>query len=688
MRASALALIALLLVAPLVMVAGPALAHHAQPAPVTEVTEQPGEDRVTWRSVAFAPDGSHALLAGKYDDGDQPRDLVGRWTPDQGLEIVYNRSGSGLVDVTFHESGTSLVVGLFDTVLVGSPGDYRNVWNDSRYHEDGLSFYGLRGAFRPGDDMALVAGSSLLRVQLDGSIEVLHGGRGAFFRAMDWNPAAGLTDPFAWVEAAVDRDGRALLGTIWRTDGTSGLDEDDNVALYGRTNPGRALVNTIAFAPNGSYALLAGRDGVGASLLSWAAARDPDHAHEDRDQPHDHRWQYLPADKRTGPITCIAWHPEEGYALAVGLEQDVVGYVGPHVYAPILHNGPDLFGCAFHPDGGYALAVGANGTLFRIAPGSSPLGAVVQPDPGGIVPPRENATFVLGTLSRLTSDRINVTAHVQGSDGIATAEQQGPWWQLRVDAGDLDDGRHTLEIQITGAQGSSTLTHPFLVNNEAFKPPTPTMLAPAGLEGSGLDNDGLFTLRWEPVDAPVVYELEERTSEGGVNATRTLQAGSGQNLTVRVDEDGTYLYRVRAKNAFNVSDWSRSTVVNVVLDSDGDGVPDSKDPRPFVKDTWGDRDGDGIDDDVEYKQCSDPHDTNSTPNTDDDGDGLPNAVECLQGTDPKDPDDPPADPPEEPGNGTDGQDEPIDDRPIPALAVPIVVLVALAAATLRRRDRP
>ncbi len=686
MRAPALALVALLLAVPLVLVAGPAAAHHASPAPVTEITEHPGPDKVTWRSAAFAPDGSHALLVGKWEDDEQPRDIIGRWTPGTGLEIVYNRSGAGLVDLTFHPSGTSLVVGLANTILLGEPGDYRNVWNQTRYHEDGLTFYGLRGDFRPGDDVALVAGSSLLRVGLDGTVEVLHGGRGAFFRAMDWNPDPLQPDPFAWVEAAVDRDGRALLGTVWRTNGTSGLGEDDNIALYGRVNPGRALVNTIAFAPNGSYALLAGRDGVGASFLSWAAARDPGHLHEDRDTPHDHRWQYLPSGKATGPVTCIAWHPDRGYALAVGLDRDVVGYVGPSVYAPVLHDGPDLFGCAFHPEGGYALAAGENGTLLEVRPGTSPVGAVVRPPRGDLVPPHENATFVVGTLSRLTSDEVEVTARVQGANVTVTPERQGAWWRLQADAGELTDGRHVLEIRLTGANGTSVITHPFLVNNEAFKPPVPTVLQPDGLEGAGSDSDGVFTIRWEPVDAPVVYEVEERTSGGGVNATRTLSAGSSPNLTVRVDEDGSYLYRVRAKNAFNASDWSRSTVVNVVLDSDGDGVPDSKDPRPFVQDTWGDADEDGVDDDVEYTQCSDPMDASSTPSTDDDGDGLPNAVECLQGTDPLDPEDPP---PEEdtdgnetpvpPGNETDGG------RTIPSLAMPLVAMLTLAVAALRRR---
>lgn len=679
------ALVALILLA--VPAAPLASAHHTAPLPADEITTVHGDDRLGWRAVAFAPDGSHALLVGKWDDGEVSKEVIGRWTPEAGLEIVRNTTGPGLVDVSFHESGTSLIVGLKDTILLGQPGSYRNVWNDTEFADRELTFYGLRGDFEPRAETALVAGSSLLSVHLNGSIEVLHGGRGAFFRSMDWNPATPLTAPFAWVEAAVEREGRALLGTLWRTNGSGSLGEDDNVAIYGKANRGKALLNTIAFAPNGTFAAMAGRDGVGASILTWSSHRASCHEHADREACHDHRWQYLPTDKRQGDVTCIAWHPEDGYALTVGLDKDTVGVLDPHVYVPLLHQGPDLFGCDYHPSGAYALAAGANGTLMRITPGPAPLGTVVHPAPGSLVAPHENASFVVGGLPRAPGQALELTASVPGTSANTTVVAEGPWWQVTVDASDLEDGTHQLQLTLSAGQSSSTFTHPFLVNNQAFTPPSPTMLAPRGLEGSGSDADGRFTLRWAPVDAPVVYEVEEQRIEGGVNATRTLRAGTSTNLTVQVEADGSYLYKVRARNAFNASDWSRSTVVNVILDSDGDGVPNSKDPRPYVADTWGDEDGDGVDTDVELRQCSDPSDPASTPATDDDGDGLRNGEECLQGTDPKDAGDPPDEPeaPDEEPGGTDQDPDAADGNDTPGLAASVVALTGLLVALARRR---
>ncbi|MDX1612404.1 MAG: hypothetical protein R3185_08540, partial [Candidatus Thermoplasmatota archaeon] len=501
----------------------------------------------------------------------------------------------------------------------------------------------------------MVSGSSLLRVELTGEITVLHSGRDAFFRATAWNPST----PLAWVEVALQRDGQALLGTIWRHNGSEQdtLEQEDNIQLYGRNNPGRALLNTIAFAPNGSFSLMAGRDGGGSSILTWASHRTACHQHEGQEACHDHRWQYLPTDKRDGPITCITWHPTERFALAVGLGADTLGFAGTRLYVPVLHHGPDLFGCTYHPDGTYALAVGEGGALVQVFASQQPLAGVVDPAPGALTPPGQEAPFLIGVLHRGGAGIANVTARVAGTDQAVTATPEGPWWQAKVNTTQLKDGRHLLSITVNAAQGSFTFTHPFLVNNQRFTPPRPTLLEPDGLEGSGTDADGTFTLRWEPVDAPVVYEVREERVEGPVNATRTLQAGGADNLTIQVGEDGTYLYKVRSKNAFNTSAWSAGTIVNVVLDSDGDGVPDSRDPRPYVTDTWGDQDGDGVRDDVEYRQCSDPEDPESTPTTDDDGDGLRNGEECLQGTDPRDPNDPGR---ADPGDGGDG---PVDEDP-------------------------
>lgn len=682
MRATALAALCLLILAG---AAGPSAAQSGQTSEgadaVTALERHPG---ITWRAVAFAPDGSHALIVGEHVEDNRTRDVIARWTPQDGATMVLNQSGPGLVDVDFAEDGDSLVVGLRNEVLLGQPGAYRNVWNDSRFARASadLVFYGLGGAFEPGERNAVVTGSSLLRMAPNGSLDTLHGGQGAFFRSIAWNPQA----PYALVEAAVQDEGRTVFGTVWRTDGASELESpEDNVAIYGRQNPTRALLNSIAFAPNGSFALLSGRDGAGASMFTWSANRVTDHAHEGRQTPHDHRWRYQPTTKQAGPVTCIDWHPTGRYAITTGLRSDVVGLAGTRSWLPLASQGPDLFGCAMHPSGSYGLAVGENGTIWHVEHQDRPAATVVHPGEGTLVTPQAETRFLVDVIDRAGTGNVEVTAQVDGNGTVHEALIDQPWWRLDVNTSDLTDGRHTLDVTVRSDAGHFTFEHAFLVNNERFTPTAPTLSGVAGLEGQGSDADGVFTIHWEPLDAPVVYEVrQERTGEGA-NATRILHAGDATNLTVRVNQDGTYAYSVRAVNAYNESSWSEATLVNVVLDSDGDGVPDERDPQPHFPNQWGDPDGDGITTDTELKQCSDPEDRNSTPATDDDGDGVPNGRECLMGTDPLDPNDPA---PQDDGTGnetntTDGNGT--DGRFLPGPGLLALFAVSAASLLLGRR---
>lgn len=669
----------------LVLLVGPTFlptagAHHSLPKATEEAEPLARDPGITWRAVSFAPSGSHALLAGDYTDGEDNRSVLARWSPDAGIEIVINRTGPGFVDVVFDDNGRSLVVGLKDTILLGAPGSYEDIWDNSSFAQQSSEFifYGLGAGFQPGARNAVISGSSLLEMAPNGSLDTIHGGRGAFFRTLDWNPVA----DFAYVEAAIQRDSQAVLGTVWRTDGHSPLAQRDNVAIYGRFNPGSALLNAIEFAPNGSFALLSGRDGAGASILTWSSLRTSNHTHADGNSGHDHRWRYQSTAKERGPVTCIDWHPSGRWALTTGLTRDVLGVADAGIWTPLMHRGPDLYACAMHPSGDYALAAGENGSLVRVDDPPGPVGRVVSPAAGSLVAPQADQTFRVGVIDRSGAGDVTVTGQI-GPDGAEReATLDGRAWKLEVNTSDLRDGRHELIVEARTDDGTTRFTHPFLVNNERFTPTKPQIKAPTGLEGQGSDADGVFTINWQPVDEPVVYEVQQERTREGANATKVLQAGGSSNLTVRVDQDGTYVYRVRSVNAFNQSDWSRSIVLNVVIDSDGDGVPDRRDPQPHIRNAWGDSDGDGISDDVELNQCSDPNDANSTPAADDDGDGIPNGRECLLGSDANDPDDPT--PREDPGeNATNGSDD--RDAPGPGVLVAVGVASAVAVAARRRR---
>jgi hypothetical protein len=675
-------------------------AFHAAPTASSEVDRTSTSDGVTWRAVDYHPNGTYALLAGAYEQDNRTRSLVAQWTPTAGLEEVYNRSGPPMVDVDVREDGTSLVVGLRDRMLKGQPGNYAHVWNNSQYAtpDSDFTFYGLGGRFIPDSNAAVVSGSSLLRVEANNTLNVIDSGNGSFFRTLDFNQDTGS----GFVEAAVQSDGQAVLGTIWRTNGKTPDDRGhvlENLQIYGLEDRGNALLNTINFHPNGSYALLAGRDGGSSSVLTWAANRPACHEHstDNGTECHDHGWRYQAVRKPSGPITCIDWHESGDFALATGLEEDVVGYVNEDARVPLKHQGPGLLGCAMHPTRNEGLAVGNNGTVLRVDPAAGPVANVVQPEPARLMPPGENQTFVVASLDRgaPTSD---VTARVAGTNLKIDAERNAPWWTVSLNASSLEDGRHQLVVNATSELGEASVRFPFIVNKDAFTPETPTMLSPRGLEGENLESDGRLALRWEPLDQAVVYEIQQRRMAEGVNSTETLEAGGGSNATITIQRDGSHVFRVRAKNAYNASEWSRSVEVNVVLDSDGDGVPDKRDPQPHTPNEWGDPDGDGVPTDTELHQCSNPYNASSTPSSDDDGDGIPNGIECERGTDPNDPKDPPPDEPEQPAdNGTD--DDPTEPNasdgesegfPVPAagpIAAIAAAMVALVASRQSRRSR-
>jgi hypothetical protein len=662
-----------------------AAAFHQAPSPDDEVQRSDTGDSVTWRSVAFHPNQTQATLVGAWEDGDTTHSLIAQWTPGTGLEEVYNRSGPALVDVDVRSDGTQVVVGLRDTILYGQPGDYRDVWEESRFADDdrNLTFYGLGTSFSSDDSFALVSGSSLLRVDANGSLEVVHSGEGAFFRSIDFNPAS----DYALVEAAVQREDDAVLGTVWRTNGYAEMTREDNVAIYGRFQRGDALLNAISFAPNGTFATSAGRDGPGASFMTWSADRLDCHDHENRSECHDHSYRYMGAGKPAGPATCIDWHPEGEYALVTGLEQDVLGYADDRMWAPLVHQGPDLLGCAFAHDGSRALAVGHNGTVVEVTPGEGPLVRVLDPKPGRLAQPGTDQRFLVGVLDRSADPASDVTGHVEANGSVQQAAPSGPWWKLTVNTSDVEDGRHHLVVNASGPAGEASTRFPFLVNTDAFQPGTPEIQAPTGLEGTNRDSDGLFTINWAPVEGPIVYQIEQQRRGESTNATQIIEAGSDANETVRVDGDGTYFFRVRASNSHATGNWSEPVSVEVVLDSDDDGVPDARDPQPHTPNEWGDPDGDGLATDVELEQCSDPYEASSTPTTDDDGDGIPNGIECEQGSDPRDADDPTPQTDGDPepsdnttANTTDGDDT--QDTPAAGLAV---LAAALAGAAVLRR---
>lgn len=89
--------------------------------------------------------------------------------------------------------------------------------------------------------------------------------------------------------------------------------------------------------------------------------------------------------------------------------------------------------------------------------------------------------------------------------------------------------------------------------------PVPSLTAPAS------STSGTFELTWTSSgQAGAIYELEEATNAGFTAGLRLAYKGSGLKVTVKVDENASYYYRVRATKAgFLPSSWKTSGAVTV-----------------------------------------------------------------------------------------------------------------------------
>ena len=205
------------------------------------------------------------------------------------------------------------------------------------------------------------------------------------------------------------------------------------------------------------------------------------------------------------------------------------------------------------------------------------------------------------TISGTTEANATVQVFVDGAlIGTVVADGDGAW-SIDVSA-TLDDGTHTVRAVATDADGdSATDAGSFGVDTETDV----SIVAPAN--GSTVPGPRPTIVgRAEPGASVVVsigdVEIGTVTADAGglwsVRASSDLAVGEHTATATATDEAGN---EATASSTFTVSD---------VLDSDGDGFPDTEEcPSEPCRDT----DEDGTPDYL------DP---------DDDGDGIPTAVEC------------------------------------------------------------
>ncbi|MBN1390911.1 MAG: hypothetical protein JXA22_09760 [Candidatus Thermoplasmatota archaeon] len=163
-------------------------------------------------------------------------------------------------------------------------------------------------------------------------------------------------------------------------------------------------------------------------------------------------------------------------------------------------------------------------------------------------------------------------------------------------------------------------------------------------------------------------------------------------------EVSSVLKDVHSRSVLSETLYIEFTTVNEP-DSDGDGVPDSKDAFPQDKDEWSDSDSDGVgdnsddlpDDPLEWRDL-DGDGTGDNADDDDDGDQMPDAWEIANGLDQYDPMDAFMDPDGDGYNnleeylaGTDPRDKsdhPEEEGPDTALILIIIAIVFVVAIAL------
>ena len=149
-------------------------------------------------------------------------------------------------------------------------------------------------------------------------------------------------------------------------------------------------------------------------------------------------------------------------------------------------------------------------------------------------------------------------------------------------------------------------------NADAGSDQTVTEGATVTLNGGGSTDPGgsIVTYAWQQIDGLSVQISNSGSRNASFVAPNVPIAGDTLTFRLTVTDDG---------GLTDVDTCSVEVTKDVVVDSDGDGVPDNQDDFPFDPDEYLDTDGDG---------------EGNNADTDDDNDGMPDQWELTYGLDP------------------------------------------------------
>lgn len=501
----------------LVVVAALAPSLPAQAAGNAQVLTSPTS--LPLSDVSYRADGAMALVAG----GSPGQGIVLRIAGD--AVAVAHQGAHRQLAVAWSPSGAE--------ALVAGDGGVLRTTDGSAFAPVALpaglaTFQGRAIAWKHDGSQALVAGSALLRYwAANQSLELLRQSDDEAWGAAAWKPDGS----HALAEQALRSEAGWTTGRLLTFDGTSLT----HVATYGQ---GDGLVEGIAWAASGAWALVHGRDSAGAEgeVMRWDGAALQAAFTK-------------PADR----FTAIAWRPGGTTALMTGASGQTITETDGTSFTVLVDQGPDLLGAAWHPTGDHALLVGGGGTVLRWQPMGALGLRVLAPLPGALV---------AGPFDVQARPEPRAGLAVQGVDArIGTGAWQpltaGPngLWLARLDPSTAADGALVLEVRARDATGpSDTLRIPLRL---ATQPPQ----APLWGTLPARDEDGVVTLDWRDTGADR-YEVQA-SRDAAFGAPTLLWQGAESAAVVHLREAGAYHLRVRGLLGGQPSPWSAPAIVEV-----------------------------------------------------------------------------------------------------------------------------
>jgi len=231
-------------------------------------------------------------------------------------------------------------------------------------------------------------------------------------------------------------------------------------------------------------------------------------------------------------LCSVAWRPDGSYALIIGQHGTVLKFVDMRSgLVPIeSHTFADLKSVSWKPDGAFALITGSDGVMLRFDHSTQscfqietnticPLGEISWDNNGqharikaedGITitypPQQQNGVPQIAILEPAIGSRVSGTCTVSGTvtldagavTGLEWRMDSAPWlpmaggadWELILDTSGIPNGYHTLIVKAWSSSGDQATATTWVTVDNALLPPTIAIVYPS--DGASLSGTVVF----------------------------------------------------------------------------------------------------------------------------------------------------------------------------------------------------